>query len=283
MSPSAHDRFLERAARREGIELVLLIGSRASGGKADGLSDWDLVAFCDDPGLERGDGAWARELGEVLLARRETIRQGNAPAPAIKIVFAGGERLDICFLPRGALRDFIVEGRIPESYEGGYLVELDKTGSGARLKAPSGRAFLAREPTEAEFRDLVEGFWLEAFQLRKHLRRADLLAAKIADFSLKYSLYKMLEINSGARADWELPLGYMGKGLGAVADEAAWRRLFGCFSRFDLEDSERGFASTIALFRDLARETAGIMGLAYREGDYDGIARLTLDGLRDAR
>jgi len=276
MSGSALDRFLDWASRRDGIEVVLLIGSRAQAGKSDSYSDWDLIAFCGDPDRQSVDGSLTDALGEVLLARRERIYQDNAKVPALKIVLAGGERLDVCFLGRGVLERFVAEGRIPESYEAGYVVALDKTGLGSRLKAPSGRAFPVRKPTEEEYDDLVEAFWLEAFNLRKHLGRSDLYAVKIADFSLKYSLYKMLLLNAGAKSGWEAGAGHLGKGLGAIVDEGAWQRLSGCFSRFDQEDSEKGFARTIALFRTLARETAGIMGLSYREEEYDRIADLIL-------
>jgi aminoglycoside 6-adenylyltransferase len=130
----------------EEIRAMVLTGSRAGQGPIDELSDYDIALFARDSRTYLVDGRWMSSIGDVWICVHDEGKYGNEVYPTRLVIFRDGIKVDFSFLPVGALEEIAAQGRLPESYDLGYQVLIDKTGLCDRLSPPSFRAYRGGRP-----------------------------------------------------------------------------------------------------------------------------------------
>lgn len=260
--------------REPAIKVMILAGSYAGKQPKDKLSDLDVAIFGN--GLEAyvSDEAWMQELGEVWVWIPEKTREGY---PSQLVIFSGGRKADFSFVPTNVLEAFVEQQTLPELYDRGYKVLVDKVGIAGRLPPPKGQHHPAHKPTEVEFTDLVREFWFEAWHVAKHLYRQDLWHAKYRDWTTKELLLKMIEWYAQSKHGWNHDTRYLGIDMRQWLDAKTWQRLHQTFGRFDAEDSWQALEATMHVFGDLAREVARGLGYHYPQDVGDNIGSLVRD------
>ena len=242
-------RIVRWAGGREDVRAVILTSTRArEGASVDAWSDYDVILYATDPAPLLGDGGWAAELGAVLVQMPPRGQEHAWGAPTRLVLYEDGTRIDFTVLDAG------VPATLSEELDAGYRVLLDKDGVTAALPAPSGAAYVLRQPTQEEFGAVVEEFWWETTYMAKNLARGEPLPAKYSlDCVLKLDLLRrMLEWRVAIDHGWTYRPGVLGRGLKAHLSPERWNEL------------EQGdLWRTIALFRAVAVEVARELGLEY--------------------
>jgi len=256
-------RIVNWAEREEPVRALLLEGSRAENGKADEFSDYDVNMFITDPEPYVRDDRWISAIDDVWVYIPEKVDyQGQVFATRL-VIYQGGIKIDFILYSTDVLQRLAHADQLPEQYDSGYRILLDKDGVAADMPASTFKAFRRGKPTDTAFLECVREFWFEAYHVAKYLRRRDLWPVKCRDWATKRLLLQMIEWHERGRRGWDYRTHPEGKRMESWVETETWERLSGIFAGFDAEDSWQAMFTTFELFGRLARETAQSLGCTY--------------------
>jgi aminoglycoside 6-adenylyltransferase len=256
-------KIIEWSSTQESIRVLILEGSRAHNTGIDLLSDYDINVFAKNPAPYLCDNKWLETLDRVWVCVPAEITAKGRTFSSRLVIFRNGVKVDFIFYTLDILREFAEAETLPEQYDIGYRILLDKDNITKDMLPPSFQAFLGHKPTEEEFVACVNGFWFEAYHVAKYIKRNDLWLVKFRDWSTKLHLIKMIRWNEGAIHRWTIVTHPLGKDMKSWVSSDTWDALHKTFAHFDVEDSWSALHSMLKLFRRLGTETAKLLGFPY--------------------
>ena len=249
------------------VRAAILTSTRAIATAAiDTFSDLDVILVLDriDPLCD--DRRWLSDFGEVLAAWRDSSALERDPPRTCWVTqYADGHKIDFTLWPVALLQQVAQHSVLPDQLDVGYRVLLDKDGLTRTLRRPTHRAHIPLPPSQEQFLELVEEFFLEATYVAKHLWRHDLMPAKFSlDHVMKQGhLRTLLEWHIEIAHDWSLKPGAFGKGLHTLLSPDVYRALEQTYVGAAIDDNWRALFDTIALFRKVGAEVADRLGYQY--------------------
>jgi len=282
MADAFLDKIVAWATGEEPIRGLVLQGSKAEPGATDRLSDYDINVFVTEHAPYTDDDAWMSTIADVWVYIPEKGYHNGKQYPNRLVIFRGGVKVDFSFLPATALEDFAESDPLPDFYDCGYQLLLDKDAVAKSMCPPSFTAYRRGKPTSQEFRECVCEFWFEAYHIAKYLWRDDLWIAKFRDWTTKEQLMKMIQWSERGKHAWDLKTHPLGKQMKSWVCPKTWESLHRCFGRFDREDAWRAMFATLELFGRVARETAQLLGCEYPAEIEDNIVSFAKELRKDA-
>jgi aminoglycoside 6-adenylyltransferase len=228
------------------------------------LSDYDVIVFVDDTAAFAAHGSWAAAYGTPLARWSDESTRYGLPTHFRGVVYEDWVKIDWSIWP-AALLELIGDEPLHEQLDVGYRVLVDKTGVTSRWPAATHRAHIPSPPAQAEFDALAEELWWSASYVAKYLWRGEVVAAKFAlgvDMKLGV-LRKFLEWRIEIASDWSVKPGAYGRGLERLLDPETAAELAATYVGSGIEENWEALFATTALFRRVAREVAGAVGLSY--------------------
>lgn len=259
-------RLVRWAASEERIRLVLLESSRANpAAPLDLLSDYDVALLVSDVEPYRQSDDWLHGVGTPLLRVRDTVQMLGLDKHNCMVLYEDGTKIDYGIWPLALMRRISESGKLPEDFDAGYRVILDKDGLARDLPPPTHTAHIPPRPTVQDFQDLVQEFWFVTTYVAKNLWRDELIPVKvILDYELKYLLVRrLLEWRIELDHDWSLKPGFFRRGLQACLDAETWAAFAATYVGPDREANWAALFETIELFRRLAVEVGRALGYDY--------------------
>ncbi|MBA3237356.1 MAG: aminoglycoside 6-adenylyltransferase [Parachlamydiaceae bacterium] len=271
------DSILAWAKSEKSIRVLMLVGSRATDKPINQLSDYDLAIFSIEDCKYIHDDQWLSKIGKVWACVHERIYRENREVPTRLVIFEGGSKVDFTFFSLAKLKEIINGSLLPPEYDMGYKILLDKDALTVNMPKPRFKGFSIKKPSEAHFVNVINEFWFEAYHVAVYLKRGDLWSAKARTNGIHYNfLLKMIEWNELSKHDWNYCIPPMGKWIQSWVCESTQDALYGLFGHFDTEDSWKALLNTIGLFRNLAKESAQILGFSYAEDVDNNISKFIL-------
>ncbi len=255
------EKIVSWAKREEPIKALILSGSRAQKEAFDELSDYDISVFCSSYTFYTETDAWLEQIASVWVCIKDHIPFQNLTLPTRLALFDKGIKVDFSFFPLTLL----LQGLLPEEFDQGYRIVLDKENLTQNLPKPSFQKPKAKRPTKQEFLTVVEEFWFEAYHVALYLKRKDLWPLKFRSWAMHTFLLRMIEWHTEAQKDWKEASPPLGKKMSSWAGPEILQKLDGIFAHFDAEDSKKGLFQTLSLFRSLATDLAHRLEIAYPE------------------
>jgi len=248
---------------------MVLTSSRAvPAAPLDALSDYDVILALEDVRPFHEERGWLEAFGRVLVLYRDPLTiEGGLERSAYVTQYEDGLKIDFTLWPVELLRRTAAEPELPEEFDAGYRVLLDKDGLAAGLKPPTYAAYIPKPPSETQYFDVVEGVFQEATYVAKYLWRDDLMAAKhILDGMLKQEyLLPMLVWSIELDHGWSVKPGPYGRRLKRRLRPDLWAELERTYTGADVEENWAALFRTIDLFRKVAAEVGERIGYAYPE------------------
>jgi aminoglycoside 6-adenylyltransferase len=261
------DTLIRWAEHQPGVRAMLLTSSRViPNAPADAFSDYDVILAVRDVQPFYEDRAWLEAFGPVLVVYRDPLEPYYGfPKAAYVTQYENGLKIDFTLWPVEILQRIAAEPQLPDEFDAGYRVLLDKDHLTDALKPPTYRAYIPTPPTEGEYRDVVEGLFQEATYVAKYLWRDELMAAKhMLDHCMKQEhLRPMLEWRLEIDHHWSLKPGLYGRWLKKWLSPDLWAELESTYTGAGLEENWEAMFRTIALFRKVAIEVGDRLGYAY--------------------
>lgn len=179
--------------------------------------------------------------------------------------YENGLKIDFALWPVEVLERIVADPQLPDEFDAGYLVLLDKDHLTDGLKPPTYKAYIPKPPSEIEYLDAIEVFFLEAAYVAKYLWRDDIVAAKhVLDYYMKQEhLRLMLEWRIEIDHEWSVKPGPYGRNLKKWLRPDLWAELEGTYTGADLESNWQAMNNTITLFRKVAIEVGDLLKFPY--------------------
>jgi aminoglycoside 6-adenylyltransferase len=249
------------------VRAMLLTSTRAIPNAAvDLFSDYDVILALRDVRPFFTSRDWLAAFGEVLALYRDPLEpcQGGVKS-AYVVQFVGGLKIDFSLWPVDLLRQVASAAELPEEFDAGYRILLDKDGLTVGLKPPTYHAYIPHPPDETEYRKMIEEAMLEATYVARYLWRGDLMAARfILDSFMKHEhLLPVLQWHFEMDLGWSARAGLYGRGLQKVLRPDMWAELESTYTGPGLEENWQALLATLALLHKAATEVGERLGFAY--------------------
>src|SRR5687767_4552512 len=258
------ENIIKWASSKDDVSALVLTGSLASKGFVDNLSDYDIAVYGKNFDFIRTD-RWLDEIDDHLVCIHDKFIFYGYEIPTRLIIFDPYFKVDFSFHSLELLNEIIESDGLPDEYNIGYQVLLDKDGSAGKLPKPTFQGFIIKKPDEHEFKINVDEFWFEVYHVAKYLSRGDLWTAMVRDRSVKEYLLQMLKWHAASQKNWNISFKNSGKDMKTWLDKSVWNKLTLCFAGFNKEESWKALENTIMLYRKFAVATAGYLQYTYNE------------------
>ena len=261
------NQLVDWANQQQLIRAVILTSSRAiPHGALDLFSDYDVILACRSIQPFYLDRTWLGVFGPVLVVYRDPLIEENGQERSAYVVqYENGLKIDFNLWPVELLQQVTSKGGLPPEFDAGYKILVDKDQLATALTSPTYAAYIPTPPTEAQYMELIEGFFLDTTYVAKFLWRDDVMAAKhILDHSLKQEhLRPMLEWHVEINHHWSLKPGPYGRRLKQYVRPDFWAELECTYTGAGLEENWEALFGTIALMRRVATEVGEQLGYTY--------------------
>lgn len=275
--------------RHHAIRAMVLTSSLCNpNAPADILSDFDIEIFFEDPAPFVESEEWIERMGfGPLMALWHwpnpwDHEEGDGRHWMRMVYYQDGTKMDITLGYLADLRETSNADTLPDGYDIGYRVILDKDGVTTSLAPPTYKAFIIGPPTPEQFAARMEAFWMNTTYVAKYLWRDDLVAAKwrlheLADRGLR----EVLEWSVSMERGWTYKQGCLGRGLAKALDPEARSELIESYAAGDMDELWESLFRTTALYRKTAISVAERLGFEYPHGLDERISTFhrTLRGL----
>jgi aminoglycoside 6-adenylyltransferase len=248
------------------IQALILTSTRTvPNATLDALSDYDVIVVMTDIQPLVGERAWLEHFGRVLVLYQDPLHEVHGFLQSAYITqYESGLKIDFTLWQVERLQQIVTEAQLPDEFDAGYQVLLDKDNLTAGLPAPTYHAYIPKPPTEAEYQETIEGFFHEGTYVAKFLWRDDLLAAKhIEDFMKQEHLIPMLVWRAEIDHHWKMKPGPYGRRLKKWLSPELWAELASTYVGVDIAENWEAFFRAIALFKRVAIEVGNQLGYTY--------------------
>ena len=261
------DRLILWADSQQLIRAMILTSSRAiPHAPVDLLSDYDVILVARSIEPYYVDRTWLAVFGPVLAVYRDPLIDVNGLTRSAYVVqYENGLKIDFNLWPVELLQRVSAGEQLPVEFDAGYQVLLDKDDLTTRLGPPTYSGYIPTPPTEQEYSELLEGFFLDTTYVAKFLWRDDVMAAKhILDYSLKQGhLRPLLEWHAEIEHQWSLKPGPYGRRLKQYSRPDLWADLERTYTGAELDQNWEALFLTIELMRRVATEVGKHLGYGY--------------------
>jgi aminoglycoside 6-adenylyltransferase len=272
------EKIIAWSKKEEGVKALILLGSRAGLQPVDHFSDYDLSVFCDTHEPYTQTEEWLSQFGNVWVCVKEKVFCRGNTFPSRLVIFEGGIKVDFSFFSSDVLDEIVHCNPLPDDYNIGYKVLLDKENRTAGMLAPQFE-LKAIKPSEQEFHEVIKEFWFEVYHVGVYLKRKDLWSVKFRSWATQTFFLRMIEWHVQAENEWRCPPN--GKRISSWVGKDLWQDLHGIFAHFDAEGSWKALFNTMELFRQVTADTAKALGFSNREDLSGNIIRF-ITNLKDA-
>jgi len=260
-------RLIEWGEGQPLVRAMVLTSSRAiPNGPVDVLSDYDVILGLSDVRPFHTGRDWLEAFGPVLALFRDPLELDEGYLNSGYVVqFENNLKIDFSLWAVEILQRIAADPVLPPEFDAGYQVLFDNEGLTAGLKPPTYAAYIPKAPTEAEYRERVEVFFVDAAYAAKFLWREDLMAAKyiLDDMMKQEHLRPMLEWHLETDNNWLVKPSPYGRRLKQWLRPDLWTDLEATYTEPGLEENWQALERTIALMRRAALEVGQCLGFAY--------------------
>lgn len=237
---------------------------------ADAVSDFDIEFFFDDPApfVEKDDWLETMGFGPLMAIwhwpNEWDHEPGSGQAWMRMVYYLDGTKMDITLAYTDNLRKICRADTLPEHYDIGYKVLLDKDDVTAPLKPPTYQAYIIKPPTQDQFASRMETFWMNTTYAARYLWREDIVGTKwrmheLADRGLR----EVLEWSVAMERSWDWKPGNLGRGLDKVLSPDVRQELIETYAAGGIDDLWESLFRTANLFRKTATRLAERLGFPY--------------------
>jgi aminoglycoside 6-adenylyltransferase len=260
------EKIVDWARADDNIRVVLITSSMVNPfAPIDKLSDYDIVLFVKTPQPLLENESWMTQFGDIVAVFWDSHEDFGIRGYTRLVQYADTTKIDFIIDPVEILENLTALPSLPDHYDIGYKVLLDKDGLAVDLPEPTYQAFIPKVPSEDEYQNVVNEFWWDSTYVAKNLWRDQLFPAKYsAEIVMRFfAMVKMLEWYHQVDRGWNLNPGIMGKGAKKYLSKDEWEEVEATFSGSDVESNWVALFNMMDFFRKISVAVAENLGYRY--------------------
>jgi aminoglycoside 6-adenylyltransferase len=264
------EKLIKWATEQNLVRAMVLTSSRAipNSPTIDQFSDYDVILAVRDVQAFHSSRDWLAAFGTVLAMYRDPVYEQDGLNWSANVVqFDQGLKIDFTLWPVEMLQKVAQQVTLPEEFDAGYRVLVDKDGLTQGIKPPSFRGYIPQPPTEARYVEEIENFFLCATYVAKYLLRDDVMAAKyLLDGEMKHeNLRPILEWQIEIEHDWQVKPGNYGRRIKQWLRPDLWADLESTYAGAGIAENWQALFRLMDLMHKVGRDVAEKLGFVYPE------------------
>lgn len=223
------------------IRAVLLTSSLVNPyAPVDDLSDLDIeLVFMDRKKYELNN-EWIHLFGEPISMIEEEDHVFDGKHAMKMVLYKDHVKVDFKLYQISEFIHEVKADQLPEDWDLGYKVLIDKDGLAKELKSPTYQHIMIQKPTEEKFWQLINDFWWDTTYVAKCLKRGDIFYAKFMSEDILRTDYlvPLIEWYIAAAYDWNMiTTNKHGRLFKKYLSADLWNRVEATFSGSDIEEN----------------------------------------------
>lgn len=249
------------------IRAVLLTSSLVNPyAPVDDFSDLDVELVFDKREAYEVNNDWLNLFGDPIsmIEEDDTVFDG---VHAMKMVlYKDHVKVDFKLYQISEFITEIKKEKLPDDWDVGYKVLVDKDGLARDLKSPTYQSVMIHQPSEKKFKQLLNDFWWDTTYVAKCLKRGDIFYAKFMSENILRTDYlvPLIEWYIAADHDWNnATTNKHGRLFQKYLSDDLWKRVEATFSGSDIEENWIALLACADLVHELGTVLAQKLNFEY--------------------
>ncbi|WP_126653633.1 AadS family aminoglycoside 6-adenylyltransferase [Chryseobacterium aureum] len=261
------EQIIQWAESNPDIRAVLLTSSLVNPyAPVDDFSDLDVeLVFKDRTSYESGN-EWLRLFGDPIAVIEEDDRVFDGKHAMKMVLYKDHVKVDFKLYQVSEFTEEVHSEILPEDWDVGYKVLLDKDNLTQNLKPPAYQSIMIQKPAEKEFQQLLNDFWWDTTYVAKCLQRGDIFYAKFMSENILRTDYlvPLIEWYIGGNHDWDhITTNKHGRLFKKYLPADLWRKVESTFSGNDIEENWKALFAYAGLVHELGTSLAEKLHFIY--------------------
>ncbi|MFP3833487.1 AadS family aminoglycoside 6-adenylyltransferase [Chryseobacterium sp. SIMBA_028] len=261
------EQIIQWAEENQDIRTVLLTSSLVNPyAPVDNFSDLDVELVFENRNAYEVNHEWIRLFGEPIsmIEENDTVFDGKH---AMKMVlYKDHVKVDFKLYQVSDFCEEVKEETLPEDWDLGYKVLVDKDNLTIDLKSPTYQSVMIHKPTEQDFKQLLNDFWWDTTYVAKCLKRGDIFYAKFMSENILRSDYlvPLIEWYIASFHGWNnITTNKHGRLFKKYLSADLWDRVESTFSGSDINENWTALFACADLVHELGADLAEKLNFTY--------------------
>lgn len=260
------DAVVNWASESEDVRVVIITSSRANpDAPRDIFTDYDIEFAVTDLNKFLSDDSWLYNFGEPIEVIREDEEAFEGEFAMRMVIYNDYVKIDFRIHSVVKFREQVSKDQLPDDWDIGYKVLIDKDSITANLKKPTFNSFKIAAPSEEEFLNTVKNFWWDTTYVAKSLWRDELFYAKyIFENIIRFNyLQNIIEWRIAYRSNEKITTNKHGRLFKKYLTPDEWKNIQTTFAGSDISENWDALFATMDVFRDFSKDIALKMNFQY--------------------
>ncbi|KAB1229695.1 AadS family aminoglycoside 6-adenylyltransferase [Chryseobacterium viscerum] len=261
------EQIIHWAENNPDIRAVLLTSSLVNPyAPVDDLSDLDIELVFENRTSYESGNEWIQLFGDPISMIEEDDRVFEGKHAMKMVLYKDHVKVDFKLYQ---VLDFIGEvneENLPEDWDVGYKVLIDKDNLTKNLKPPTYQSIMIQKPTDKKFQQLMNDFWWDTTYVAKCLKRGDIFYAKFMSENVLRTDYlvPLIEWHIASHHNWNhITTNKHGRLFKKYLPSDLWNRIEATFSGSDIDENWKALFGYADLVHELGTSLAEKLNCTY--------------------
>ncbi|UKB78864.1 AadS family aminoglycoside 6-adenylyltransferase [Chryseobacterium sp. MEBOG07] len=261
------EQIIHWAENNPDIRAVLLTSSLVNPyAPVDDLSDLDIELVFENRASYESGNEWIQLFGYPISMIEEDDHVFEGKHAMKMVLYKDHIKVDFKLYQVSDFIGEVNEKNLPEDWDVGYKVLIDKDNLTKNLKPPTYQSIMIQKPTEKKFQQLMNDFWWDTTYVAKCLKRGDIFYAKFMSENVLRTDYlvPLIEWHIASNHDWNhITTNKHGRLFKKYLPSDLWNRIEATFSGSDIDENWKALFGYADLVHELGTSLAEKLNLTY--------------------
>ncbi|NIG54766.1 AadS family aminoglycoside 6-adenylyltransferase [Chitinophaga sp. Cy-1792] len=257
--------IIEWAENNHDISVVLLTSSLVNPlAPVDDLSDLDIEIVFENNSKYISDNSWTHHFGRPIAMIEEDEACFGFKHAMKMVLYDDYVKVDFKLFSKDKFIEEVHQNELPEDWDIGYKVLIDKEGITAHLKNPTYQVSIIKKPTSQKFQGTLNDFWWDTTYVAKCLVRDEIFYAKTMENIIRTAYFiPLMEWYIASQHDWNITTNKSGRLFKKYLSPEIWEKAAQTFPGSNIEDNWNALFATTDLVSEIGRALSKKLGYEY--------------------
>ncbi|HFK5585140.1 TPA: AadS family aminoglycoside 6-adenylyltransferase [Elizabethkingia anophelis] len=259
-------KIIDWANGNEDIRAVILTSSLVNPlAPVDDFSDLDVELIFEDSHAYIADHKWLNLFGKPISMIEEDESCFDGIHAMKMVLYEDTVKVDFKLYHKSSFLKEIKHEELPEDWDIGYKILLDKDGITQNMKPPTHQVSIIKKPDEKKFAKLITDFWWDCTYAAKCLARGDIFYAKFMSENIIRTEYlvPLLEWHIANQHNWDITTNKQGRLFKKYLSQDLWSKTEQTFSGSNIEENWKALFSMTDITGELGKNLAEALNYSY--------------------
>lgn len=275
------EQIIQWAENNPDIRAALLTSSLVNPyAPVDHFSDLDVELVFNNRTSYEINNEWLNLFGEPISTVEENDSVFEGKHAMKMVLYKDHVKVDFKLYQTSEFSKEIQQEILPEDWDLGYKVLVDKDGLTKNLKSPTYQSIMIHQPTEKKFRQLLNDFWWDTSYVAKCLKRGDIFYAKFMSENILRTDYlvPLIEWYIASDYNWNnITTNKHGRLFKKYLSDNLWNRVEATFSGSNIEENWTALFAFADLVHELGTHLAKKLNFTYPEQHEQNIRKYLIE------